>query len=100
MKAQNVFPIAIAALLWACGSDPQPNTVTYTEHIRPLLAENCVSCHTEGGIAPFSAETYDEAKQWAQSMASATLDRRMPPALANGSGDCNEFRGARWLSDD
>ena len=38
--------------------------VTYNRHIAPLLEANCVECHRQGGIAPFSLEGYDNAKRW------------------------------------
>ena len=41
-----------------------PGEITYTRHIAPLLEANCVECHRDGGIAPFSLEGYDNAKRW------------------------------------
>ena len=34
---------------------------TYTRDIEPILAANCAECHQEGGIAPFSLQTYEKA---------------------------------------
>lgn len=71
--------------------------VTYNRHIAPLLEANCVECHRQGGIAPFSLEGYDNAKRWHRMVAFMTGERLMPPWRAvPGFG---AFRDARRLSD-
>ena len=71
--------------------------VTYTRHIAPLLEANCVECHRDGGIAPFSLEGYDNAKRWHRMVSFMTGERLMPPWRAvQGFG---AFRDARRLSD-
>ena len=71
--------------------------ITYTRHIAPLLEANCVECHRQGGIAPFSLEGYDNAKRWHRMVAFVTGERLMPPWRAvQGFG---AFRDARRLSD-
>ena len=70
--------------------------VTYNRHIAPLLEANCVECHRDGGIAPFSLEGYDNAKRWHRMVAFMTGERLMPPWRAvPGFG---AFRDARRLS--
>ena len=50
-----VIALSLPALLAAC---EQPKAApTYHANIAPLYAEQCVSCHQEGGIAPFSLVT-------------------------------------------
>ena len=39
----------------------QAQTITYSEHIAPLLYNNCTKCHRPGQVAPFSLLTYDDA---------------------------------------
>jgi hypothetical protein len=91
------------------GPDPDPDPdptpigeVTYHEDVAPLIAENCLGCHVEGGIGSGYAvlETYADAVEHASMMASKTAAREMPPYLADNSGACNTFSGARWLDDD
>ena len=52
---------------------------TYHGEVAEILQQNCVGCHTEGGIAPFPL---DDAR-WARNMAAAIADSvkqgRMPP---------------------
>ncbi len=75
----------------------EPDTITYSRHIAPMLEANCVECHRDGGIAPFSLEGYDNAKRWHRMVAFMTGERLMPPWRAvQGFG---AFRDARRLSD-
>ncbi len=91
-------------LVWLAGCEAPgtnvPGEPTYHEHVAPLLQRACVSCHVEGGIAPFALDSYEAAKAHASSIESATGSRRMPPISVDTSGDCNEFADRRILSDD
>lgn len=97
---------AMAALAMAagCGEGAGPigpgtdADATYYEDIRPILNDNCVSCHTDGGIAPFALTTYMEVAEVADRVRTATRDRLMPPYLADASGDCQTFHEPRWLA--
>ena len=68
-------------------------TPTFTEDIAPLLASNCVKCHSEGNIAPFVMDGYRRVKGWAPMIRETVVTRRMPPwhadpqsaELSNGS---------------
>src|SRR5215471_11784132 len=54
-------------------------TVTYSEHIAPLLYNNCVKCHRPNEVAPFSLLTYDDAVRHGRDMAIQTASHYMPP---------------------
>ena len=85
--------------VWDEPGEPGTRTgeVTYTRHVAPLLEANCVECHHQGGIAPFSLEGYENARRWHRMIAWMTGERLMPPWRAvPGFG---EFRDARRLSD-
>src|SRR6185503_11250149 len=41
---------------------------TFYEDIAPIVYERCLSCHVEGGIAPFSLASYENAKTAAGSI--------------------------------
>ena len=56
---------------------------TYAKEIAPLLAERCGMCHVPGGSAPFSLLTYEDARQHAAEIATATRARYMPPWKAD-----------------
>jgi len=77
------------------GSDGLPGQVTWHEHIAPLVQEKCLSCHNEGGIAPFVIETYDQAKEWASSMQRAISDGTMPPWGAQETDECESIGAYR-----
>ncbi|QDT67781.1 Putative peroxiredoxin bcp [Planctomycetes bacterium MalM25] len=60
--------------------EPDPDaTVTYSEHVAPVLEKHCVECHREGEIAPFVLRGYDEVAGWADTIAEVVRDQRMPP---------------------
>jgi len=99
--------LALASItLVACDEDSNADDdgdedrVTYYEDVLPILNDNCVNCHTEGGLAPFAVDDYAEAKTWATSIVAATSSRTMPPWGIDNSGACNTFADARWLEDE
>ncbi|MEX2113852.1 MAG: redoxin domain-containing protein [Pirellulales bacterium] len=53
--------------------------ITYTKHIAKIYNENCIACHREGQIGPFSLTSYDDAAGWAEMCREVTSERRMPP---------------------
>ena len=70
------------------GHTPIASRWTYNEHLFPIFRENCGACHLNGGIAPMSLVTYQEAYPWAQSIREEVLGLRMPPWKAeDGFGD-------------
>jgi len=101
---------AVLAAVAAEGGKPAPSVVvegqapaaqgavTFSEHVAPILYENCVPCHRPGESAPFSLLEYPEAKKRAQQIGVVTRSRYMPPWLPSpGHGD---FAGNRRLSDE
>jgi hypothetical protein len=56
--------------------------LTYYTDIQPMLNEKCVSCHQQGGIGPFSLESYQQVKALSASIKSAVTSGRMPIWLA------------------
>ena len=77
-----------------------PDAPTWHQDVAPIIAEHCQRCHLEGGIGPFALTEYEQAKALAGGIAASTASRRMPPFLADNSGDCNTWRDANWLSDE
>lgn len=83
---------------WSRGDEDSSKfgNVTYTRHVAPLLEANCVDCHQQGGVAPFSLENYKQSKRRHEMISYVTHERIMPPWKAvQGFGD---FRGSRRLS--
>lgn len=104
MGRSTATSVALSACLAAAActapDEPIAATITYYQDVAPLLARECVGCHRDGGVAPFSLETAAQAQARAQMIAHVTRERSMPPWPADSSGDCNTFVGQRWLSDD
>ena len=53
--------------------------ITYTEDIAPILAENCVTCHRQGGIGPWAMTGYPMVRGFAPMIREVIRTRRMPP---------------------
>lgn len=56
-----------------------PPRVTYVEDIAPLLIENCVTCHRDGGIGPWAMRNYAVVRGFAPMIREVVRTRRMPP---------------------
>ena len=53
--------------------------VTWEGHISEIFSDHCISCHSDGNVAEFSLETYDQVKEKAKSALRAIKAKRMPP---------------------
>ena len=73
------------------------STVTYGEHIAPILNQHCVQCHRDGEIAPFALTSFDEVAGWSEMIREVVRDQRMPPWHA--SPKHGRFSNSRGLSD-
>ncbi len=57
--------------------------ISYEKDVSPILAKNCVACHSEGAIGPFAMDSYEKVKQWSGMMREAIRTDRMPPYNAD-----------------
>ncbi len=53
--------------------------VSYAEDIVPILKARCVSCHMEGGIAPFAMTSHQMVRGWSPMIREVLYTKRMPP---------------------
>lgn len=67
------------------GEALRPN---WHEDVAPVVAEHCQSCHSSGGIGPFSLSTYAESKDWAPVLAFNVAEGLMPPWHAVETAEC------------
>ena len=88
--------ITDAALEDTATTDPP----TYYQDVAPIIAKNCLTCHLEGKIGPFALDTYENVKILGPSVANSVTSRRMPPYLADNSGDCQTYKDATWLTEE
>ena len=56
----------------------------YYQHVKPILEANCVSCHVQDGIAPFSLSSLSDAQANHRQIYLDTRAQRMPPFPPNG----------------
>jgi len=75
-----------------------PENVTFTEHVAPILFQNCTRCHRPGEAAPFSLLNYQDAKKRARQMVDVTQTRTMPPWHADHG--YVEFSNERRITDE
>ncbi len=78
-------------------SDDAPETVTFNQHIAPILLEHCAPCHREGMSAPFQLLTYEDTKRRAKQIKEVTESKYMPPWLPEPVD--GGFKHERGLSD-
>ena len=74
-----------------------PETVTFAEHVAPIVYDNCVVCHRPGESGPFEFLTYDDVRDHAKQIAEVTRSGFMPPWLPAKSD--HAFVGARHLEE-
>ena len=53
--------------------------ISYSETIAPMLQENCVTCHREGGIGPWAMTEYNMVRGFAPMIREVIRTKRMPP---------------------
>jgi hypothetical protein len=53
--------------------------ISYSDTIAPLLVNNCVACHQQGGIAPWAMSEYRMVQGFAPMMREVVRTKRMPP---------------------
>lgn len=74
-------------------------SITWSEHVAPIVYDHCTSCHRPGEIAPFSLTNYAEAYNWASMMQYVTEIRYMPPWKADPDFGV-EYLGENYLTED
>lgn len=77
----SVAAIACALIAMDAGmrAHPRESQVAWTTDIAPIVRMRCAGCHVEGGYAPMSLTSYEQARQWGAAIATEVLERRMPP---------------------
>ena len=70
--------------------------VTYHSRISRVVQANCVTCHREGGVAPFALDSYEQVAGFAPMIKWVVEEGRMPPWFANP--EHGEWANDRTLS--
>ena len=80
--------VPVAACYSGSTSAPSSGPPTFHKDVAPILQTHCQGCHTQGGIAPFSLLTFDDAKANAANIVAQTGARNMPPWGAQETSEC------------
>lgn len=54
--------------------------ISYADDVAPIIEKRCVSCHRDGGIAPFAMSSHQMVQGWSPMIRETLLTKRMPPA--------------------
>ncbi|MFN5318055.1 MAG: T9SS type A sorting domain-containing protein [Bacteroidia bacterium] len=73
-------------------------SVTFSEHIAPIIYNQCTRCHREGEIAPFPMTNYDEVVAWGDMVQYVTSIGYMPPWKPDPS--YQEYQKENYLTAD
>lgn len=73
----------LLALIYATGSvwahDPITTKLTWSKEISRVFERRCMTCHQNGGKAPFALTSWEEARPWAVAIREEVTRRTMPP---------------------
>ena len=72
-------PIRSILILLLALAAPRAQTVTFSEHIAPIIYNNCTACHRAGEIGPIPFTNYAEVAAYAATIQYVTQNRYMPP---------------------
>ena len=77
---------------------PDEDSISYNQHVAPILKDRCVQCHTKGGVGPFAMSNHKKIDGWSEMIAEVILTKQMPPWHADPH--IGEFSNSGGLTDD
>ncbi|MDQ3334072.1 MAG: hypothetical protein M4D80_02845 [Myxococcota bacterium] len=99
-----IHVVLLGCGLAACGTDSESDTpddpvarATWYQDVAPILANRCMTCHQDGGIAPFTLTEYETAVESSARMVHEIDRGAMPPFDAREEADCTPRFG--WVDD-
>ena len=96
--ADQEVSTALVASNGATISYPAKSAPSYSQDIAPVLAEQCASCHREGGVAPFAMDRHTMVQGWSPMIREVLMTKRMPPGQIDGH--IGEFINDRLVDND
>jgi peroxiredoxin/mono/diheme cytochrome c family protein len=72
-------------------------SVSYANDVAPILEQRCVSCHQEGGIAPFAMSSHQMVQGWSPMIRETLITKRMPPGQIDAEYT-NDFHGVNHIT--
>jgi peroxiredoxin len=91
-KAVKGCPIELSTKKAAVAKAPD-----YAKDVVPILKENCVMCHHDGGIGPWAMSSYEMVQGWSPMIREVVMTKRMPPMQVDPN--ISHFSNARYISD-
>jgi peroxiredoxin len=79
------LPVVVDTKPFGCPLVPREETgrtaetITFAQHVAPILWNNCSRCHRPGEVGPFSLLTYKDAAKRAEFIRDVTANGSMPP---------------------
>ncbi len=70
----------------------------YATEVAPIIAENCTTCHREGGIGPFAINSHLMLQGWSPMIREVLITKRMPPEQVDPY--IGHFSNARYMSEE
>ena len=80
-------------------ADKRNSDLTYHNRISRIVQQNCIGCHREGGVAPFSLTTLDDVKAHAGMIEQVVERDIMPPWFAADSDAASGDALSPWAND-
>lgn len=95
MMRHLAYLILTTLLVSSCSTE---ETITFNQHVAPIVHKQCAPCHRPGEAGPFNLISYQDVRKKAKMIAEVTQDRYMPPwpADPNYSSFLNQY----YLSDE
>src|SRR5688572_12399774 len=92
------FLHAAAAVLGLSAAATAAEPVTFSEHVAPIIFNNCTSCHRPGEGTPFALMDYRDVQKRGKTIQRVVEGRYMPPWHPEpGHG---QFKDDRRLKDE
>jgi len=95
LRALVIVGVVVAAAALEAHK-PITSKYTYNDDVFPIFRDRCSRCHVDGGVAPMSLMTYEEAFPWAESIRAELIASHMPPW--NAQDGFGQFKHAQLLT--
>ncbi len=81
MRGRLAVGALVGLCVAGCGGDEAPpdQGYTYYRDVKPIIDGRCVTCHSDGNIAPFALTNYQQVAAVRELVHSVTENRSMPP---------------------
>jgi hypothetical protein len=92
--------ILLAMAFPVFGQQASDTTLTFTDHVAPIIYDKCVECHRPGSIAPMSLIDYATVRAWAPIIKDRVINRKMPPYFIDKTVGIQTFKDDRSLTNE